>query len=118
LLGITWLPPVFGIYFATRLSGVERPYRSLAKTLIAYGYAARIPVFVITVLAIMGQWGTHHEKFGPDPAQQPSFWAKVGLTAAFQLVAWVFVWTLGTGMLTGGLTLLLLRRRRVAVQPT
>ena len=118
LLGIAWLAPLFGIYFATRLAGVERPYRSLARTLIAYGYAARIPVFVITMVAILAQWGTHYEKFNQDPANQPSFWAKVGLTAIFQLGAWVFVWTLGTGMLAGSLTFLYLKRRRPAILPT
>ena len=119
LLGIAWLAPLFGIYFARRLHGVAHPYRALAKTLIAYGYAARIPVFLITMLAIVNHWDTHYSKFSQPGDPEPSLGMKILFTAIFQLGAWVFVWTLGTGMLTGSLTYLFLRRRRsAAIQPT
>src|SRR4029079_2508348 len=67
LFGIVWLPLIFGPYFAFKL----RPYFSsrkafwlrLWKALRAYCLMARLPVAVITIGAVLGNWGTHYEKF-------------------------------------------------------
>ncbi len=119
VIGIVWLVPIFGIYFAIKLSsrgegpsgagraalfallgilivaagfavafafsqpgmpvaalavGVaaivatvlqHRAWPALFKTLLAYGYFARIPVATIMFFAIKGNWGTHYD--GPPP---------------------------------------------------
>src|SRR6266513_2388187 len=118
LIGITWLAPVFGIYFALKLrkagAGPERAGRAilfgllgiaaivlvsllmlvvsrgyhaqliafcasfaaaaalqyrawpaLFKTLLAYAYAARVPVLIIMFFAMKGSWGTHYDAITP-----------------------------------------------------
>ena len=110
LVGITWLVPIFGIYFALKLSGAGegpvgvgraiglavlglavlvggsiltiapqihlpgkqliglllmvaaaalqfRTWPALSKALLAYGYAARIPVAIVMFFAIRGELG-------------------------------------------------------------
>jgi hypothetical protein len=157
IIGIVWLAPIFGIYFALRLSnpeqrpksfpkaigyaflgalilvvlafarsllGVEhsiygrllygwaifvagalvawRGWPALFKTLLAYGYFARVPVALIMFFAYRGNWGTHYDAVPPDvPA--------LGLLAKYlwlgffpQLVLWV-AYTILSGMLVGTL---------------
>jgi len=120
LVGITWLAPIFGLYFATKLVRAgEVPaslwraigiailgwvvliasnmmgrrfllafgfktmliffwialafagliqflgWPALAKVLLAYGYAARLPVAVVMFLAFQGRWGTHYDALPP-----------------------------------------------------
>ncbi len=110
LLGISWLPPLLGWWFAREIAGrSERPKRELAKTLIAYGFLARLPVLLLTWMAIERGWDTHLTKFGKDNESDPgTFLARMGMAAVAQLGFWVFAWTLGTGMLVGWLYL---RRR-------
>lgn len=156
VVGIVWLVPVFGVYFATRLlrAGhpprsrvwsivgallgvvaipaitllwsrlssspvvqvlafcltlpfvawlVSRPWPALTKTLLAYGLAGRIPVMVIMLLAILGDWGTHYELGRPDlpPLEPPLLkWLVIGLIP--QLGFWVS-FTVIAGSLFGGL---------------
>ncbi len=155
LVGITWLPPIFGIYFALKLArlgrrpkshpraigyallgtvalvvfafapsvlGIEhgfydrllygwfffvfsalitlRGWPELFKTLLAYGFVARIPVALIMFFAFRGNWGTHYDAVPPDvPA--------LGLVAKYlwlgffpQLTLWV-AFTILAGMLFG-----------------
>ena len=72
LVGISWLIPVFGIYFAWVLAkrgeGPERPWKSLGIALLAYAFAARVPVAILMIFAIFGHWGTHYDVPPPDPA--------------------------------------------------
>ena len=116
LLGISWLPPFLGWWFARGIAGrTPRPKRELAKTLIAYGFAARAPVVALTWFALKRGWDTHLTKFGKDNEMDPgTFAGRMAGAAFFQLVPWVFVWTLGTGMLVGWLWL---RRQRVNAKP-
>lgn len=102
LIGIAWLAPVFGVYFATKLEGVPgNRWKNLLKTLFAYGLAARIPVLVIMAFATFGNWGTHYDAFPPSLADKsPMIQFLFGGVVA-QLVFWVSIWTVGTGMLAG-----------------
>jgi hypothetical protein len=64
----------------------------LSKTLVAYAFAARIPVAILMFFAIMGNWGTHY-----DVPPSPDFpemgwvakWFWIGLIP--QLTVWI--WT-------------------------
>jgi len=118
ILGISWLPPVLGWWFARGILGrSDRPKKALAKTLIAYGFAARLPIVVITWIAIQkgDAWDTHFTKFGPDPAKYPTtLTGKMLGTLAAQLGFWIFAWTLGTGMLVGWLWM---RKQRPSAVP-
>lgn len=153
LVGIVWLPIIFGPYFALKLSAAGpgpfsrggaigyallgfvvlvagvfltvkaafraplietgglacmavaialqfRPWPALAKALVAYGYAARVPVVIIMFFAIRGNWGTHYD--GPPPnLPELSFWAKYWQIAVLpQLVFWV-AFTVVIGALFG-----------------
>jgi hypothetical protein len=154
VIGISWLPPVLGVYFAFKLTKAgERPQRTiigivmavvgffaifagayvafaspnkslvrlvlglliialagavqylgwprLFKVLLAYAYAARIPVAIVMFFAIMGDWGTHYDVLPPNSPPIPSFWTKyitIGLIP--QLLLWI-TFTLSTGSLFG-----------------
>jgi hypothetical protein len=119
LVGISWLPFVFGPWFAWKLARRGRAPRSpwkvaglallgivaaiavfagitsiglttgtillafvltaatafvpwkawpeLGKVLLAYGLAARVPVVIVMLAAISGNWGTHYDVMPPDP---------------------------------------------------
>lgn len=116
LLGITWLPLFFGPWFALKL----RPHfqgaalrRQLLRTLLAYGQAARIPVVILTLFALFGEWGTHYEKFPFEVGMA----GKIGVTFFAQLVFWAGAWTCGVGGLAAWLTLKL-RPQAQASRPT
>jgi len=169
IVGIVWLPFIFGPYFAIKLTdagertkgigkgigfavlgfllafgGViiafgPRPnfpgkivvglvmlviaawlqfsaWPSLGKVLLAYGYAARIPVAIIMFFAIRGSWGTHYDAAGPDYTGPTGLWGKwFEIGAIPQLVFWV-VFTLVVGSLFGELAVAIARREKAAPQ--
>ena len=167
IVGITWLAPLFGIYFAVRLvrSGHEPAsygkavgfsvvaaaiamglflygsaltritfheflfyvwgvsllgallvlpaWWSLFKTLLAYAYAARIPVAIIMFLAMRGNWGTHYD-VAPLGVNFAGLWSRYLWLGFFpQLIFWVG-YTVVSGMLFGSLAAGLIRPRRRA----
>jgi hypothetical protein len=114
LIGIVWLPVFFGPYFTHRLrTGAESTWtllKRLLKTLALYGWSARIPVVVVTFLAIAFGWDTHYNKFGPNTAEM-AVWKQVVGTLAFQLVLWSLIWTPLAGGVAGMLFHLATRKR-------
>ena len=112
LIGISWLPPFLGIYFAYRLAGAPgRLWLNLAKTLLLYGLAARIPVIIIMGLAIHGNWGTHYDAFQGNLIHATPMMKFLLGGVLTQLIWWVLIWTLGSGMLTGMIASLFRPRR-------
>jgi hypothetical protein len=164
IVGIAWLVPIFGIYFAVKLLDLGyapegalrvigyaalgllipiavffgiRPlnlgqtaafwiimtaslvgmvvamkgWPALGRTLLAYGLAARIPVALVMLVAILSNWGTHYDVAPPDfPAMSP--WAKWFLIGVVpQLTGWM-AFTVVIGALFAGLTVAALRSRR------
>jgi len=103
VLGISWLPPFLGVYFALKLGGSPRKvWKGLLKTLALYGLAARIPVIIIMGLAIYGNWGTHYDAFPSGNLSEATAAVKFLIGGVFtQLVWWTVIWTVGVGMLTG-----------------
>jgi hypothetical protein len=159
-VGITWLVPIFGIYFAWKLakSGagpgsagkvigfailaiaavmgisfgatalfgqenipalvimevlvtvvglaiISKVWPELFKTLVAYAFAARIPVAILMFFAVMGNWGTHYDVPPPNLPEMGWFakWALIGLLP--QLTVWI-CFTAVIGMLFGGIAAL------------
>jgi hypothetical protein len=150
IVGIVWLVPVFGVYFARKLmSAGEGPagagralgyallglvgfvgavassralnlplagaiavlaivslaaayvaYRgwpSLGRVLLCYGLAARIPVALVMLVAMMANWGTHYELGPPRMPPMGLFpkWLLIGLLP--QLTLWIgFTVVVGT----------------------
>jgi len=117
LIGISWLPPFLGIYFAYKLATAPgKLWKNLFKTLLLYGLAARIPVIIIMGLAIFGNWGTHYDAFPPGSLREATPMAKFLRGGVMtQLVWWVLIWTVGSGMLTG-LIASFIRSRRLKAE--
>jgi hypothetical protein len=172
IVGIVWLVPVFGIYFAFKAAQSAAPPRagktvlsalgglvafvaiafgglkalgldpntpslpsllvftvasavaaaipyagapSLGKVLLAYALAARIPVAIVMLVAMLRNWGTHYDVAPPGFPEMGVLakWALIGLLP--QLTFWV-AFTIVVGSLFGGLALAVLRRKP-ALQP-
>jgi hypothetical protein len=160
VVGIVWLAPVFGVYFALKLSGTGQgtehlgraiahavlgaillvfgfyllnggvirgmrgvvvmwalaalgallqlpPWRSLFEVLLAYAYAARIPVAIVMALATWADWQSHYSAAVPGESKLEMYFL-----AAFipQLVWWV-AFTLVVGLLFGTLATAIMRGR-------
>lgn len=102
VIGITWLAPIFAVYFAIKLAGAPgRLWKNLMTTLFYYGLAARIPVIIIMGLAIFGNWGTHYDAFPAGMAEMSTTMKFLLGAVVTQLVVWVGIWTVGVGTLVG-----------------
>jgi hypothetical protein len=143
IVGISWLPLIFGPYFAVKLArsghgasnvwktfglcvlgmaimaagivllvvpGFKFPgkqilaillivlaptlvtlgWPALFKTLLAYGFAARIPVAVLMFFALRGHWGTHYDALNPSLRVPASFFREYMMVAFLpQMVMWI-----------------------------
>ena len=170
IIGISWLPIIFGPYFALKVAGAgDRPssvgkavgfavlglvvlvlggvlagathmhlsiltlvaflvmlvaafipgigWRSLGNTLLAYAFAARIPVLIVMFLAMRGKggegWGTHYDAVAPMFAQA-AFARKFFYMAILpQMTAWI-AWTAVVGSIIGVIVAAVVRRGKQA----
>lgn len=90
---------------------------ALGRVLFAYGLAARIPVILVMLVAILGNWGTHYDVLPPGVVLEMSPWTKwfvIGVVP--QLTLWI-AFTVAVGALFGGLALVVAERRQTAVRP-
>jgi hypothetical protein len=167
VVGIIWLAPIFGIYFALKLAAnghgpkslvravgfaclgmavvfafsfvgallhlqqhfwvrllyfwtivavaalVTLPgWRDLFRTLVAYAYAARVPVAVVMLFAFWRDWGTHYDAVPADLPEGLSLMTKYLWLGFFpQLTLWVGA-TVLAGMLFGSLAAAIARLPR------
>ena len=89
-----------------------RTWPALSKALLAYGYAARIPVVVLTFFAIRGNWGTHYDALPPGFPEM-SFWTRYIQTALVpQLIFWI-AFTVVVGTLFGSIATAIRGRQNV-----
>ena len=174
LVGISWLPIIFGPYFAVKLTGVgegsssaakaigfsflalavyvlagflfgktiRHPsfltllalvlmlfaafvpgigWRSLGKTLLAYAFAARIPVLIVMYLAMSGNggqgWGTHYDAVAPPFAPLPLATKYLYTAVLPQMTMWIG-WTVVVGSIFGTIVAAVAgRERREASAP-
>jgi len=75
----------------------------LWRALLAYAFAARIPVALLMLVAILGNWGTHYDV--PPPGFPDTYspfvkWVLIGLIP--QLTLWIYMTVIG-GLVTGGI---------------
>ena len=83
---------------------------SLFRALLAYGFAARIPVTIIMFFAIRGAWGTHYD--GPPPGFPegvPWFTKFLLIGAMPQLIVWI-AFTVVVGTLFAGIAVAVTQR--------
>ncbi len=93
-------------------------WRALAGAILAYGFAARIPVAIVMYFAIQGSWGTHYDALPPGYSGPVDFWPKyvmIGLVP--QLVMWV-AYTVVVGSLFGTVVAAIARRGKTAARVT
>ena len=90
-----------------------RGWCALGRVLFYYALAARIPVILITLPAVLGNWGTHYDAAPPGfpemSAMGKFFWSGV----VPQMTIWVG-YTMVVGALFGGIALVVSRRGRSA----
>lgn len=89
----------------------HRGWPALGRVLVAYGLAARVPVAVVMLFAILGRWGTHYDGLPPNmpPMGPVATWAAVGLVP--QLSLWI-TFTVIVGTLLAGVALAVASRTR------
>jgi hypothetical protein len=95
---------------------VLRAWPALGKTLLAYAFAARIPVAIIMLGAILGNWGTHYDVAPPNNPEVDAMaplakWFWIGLLP--QMTGWIF-FTVVVGMIFGALAALVVGKRSPA----
>jgi len=166
-VGISWLVPIFGIYFGLKLSKegagpssagravgfsllglvlfvasmaipvlifkepgslgmiatasagcivtilvLRSAWPAMFKTLLAYGLAARIPVAILMLIAIQGNWGTHYDVPPTDHFPAMNWIMKWLLIGALpQLFIWM-AFTVTVGLLFGSVAVALFHRRK------
>jgi hypothetical protein len=94
-----------------------RGWPALGRVLLAYAFAARIPVALVMLAAILGNWGTHYDVAPPgfeDTRGPLAKWFFIGLLP--QLTVWIG-FTVAVGSLFGALGAALARRRPAVTQP-
>jgi hypothetical protein len=110
-------PPILLVVWLVMAAGAALAWfgwPALGRTLLAYGLASRLPVVVIMLLAMRGNWRTHYDYVGMPPAFQMDFLPRFLWLAFFpQLVFWVGV-TILMGAVAGSLAVVLLLRPRLA----
>lgn len=160
VVGIAWLVPLFGIWFALKLRhlGVPRPrvgrgiavtlaalvsapaigllavvlhlgavgqvvmfclgsvlaiaigrfaWPALGRVLTAYGLAARLPVVLVMLFAMLGHWDSHYALPRPDfPTMDPMpLWLLTGFLPQFTLwIAYTVVFGTLFGLIAGALS--------------
>jgi hypothetical protein len=84
---------------------------ALGRVLLAYAYAARIPVAIVAAVAVWKSWGTHYDVPPPGFPAMPQLgrWLWTGLLP--QMTIWI-AWTVATGALFGALGHWAASRRR------
>jgi hypothetical protein len=110
-------PPILIAVWLTMVAGAALAWAAspaLGRTLLVYGLASRLPVVLVMLLAMRGNWGTHYDYVGVPFALKLDFWPRFLWLAFFpQLVFWV-AFTVLLGSLAGNLAIVLFMRPRLA----
>jgi hypothetical protein len=112
--GLPLAQTIIGIASIAAIFLQRAAWPSLFKALVAYGFAARIPVTIIMFFAIRGNWGTHYD--GPPPGFPegvPWFTKFLLIGAMPQLVVWI-AFTVVVGTLLAGIAVAVTNRGKQA----
>ncbi|HJQ71707.1 MAG TPA: hypothetical protein VKA70_22215 [Blastocatellia bacterium] len=88
----------------------------LCKTLLAFGYAVRIPVAILMYFAIRGRWGTHYDVLPTPDFPDTGFWStyiQIGFLP--QMILWI-AFTVVIGGLFAGVAAAIAGRGKPAVE--
>jgi hypothetical protein len=106
---------ILSVFVAFAIVGVAigiLAWPALGRTLLAYGLAARIPVALLMLVAMLGNWGTHYDARPSTPQMSAlGWWVGIGLVP--QLSFWMW-YTIVFGALFGIVAAAIARRRGAA----
>lgn len=93
----------FGIYVVVSIAALLlglRAWPALGRVLVQYALAARLPVLLVMLLAMLGNWGTHYDVAPPGfPAMSAlAKWFTIGVVP--QLTIWIW-YTVAVGAIFG-----------------
>lgn len=89
-------------------------WSELTRALLLYGFAARIPVMVITLLAVAFGWETHHVALAPGMPEMAG--VELALFASLPQIGFWIPFTVLVGGLFGGIGAMV-GRRKEGVEP-
>jgi len=106
----------FGLFVVLAFAGLALGFRAwpaLGKVLLQYALAARVPVILVMLVAMLGNWGTHYDVAPPDfPAMSAlAKWFVIGVVP--QLSIWIW-FSVVVGMIFGILAAAVAGRRTAA----
>jgi len=115
--GSPWMYLMIILAAGAGLFIARQAWPALFSILFAYGLAARIPVVLVMLMAIMNDWGTHYDVPPPNfPAMAPfAKWMVIGLFP--QLTVWM-AFTVIIGLLFGGMAVALAKRHPALAKAT
>jgi len=99
---------VFVVAFFVGIAIGILAWPALGRTLLAYGLAARIPIALLMLVAMLGNWGTHYDARPTYQMGALGWWVAIGL--APQLSFWMW-YTIVFGALFGIVAAAVARRR-------
>jgi len=102
---------VFVVVFFVGIAIAILAWPALGRTLLAYGLAARIPIALLMLVAMLGNWGTHYDARPSYQMSALGWWVAIGL--APQLSFWMW-YTIVFGALFGTVAAAIARRRGAA----
>jgi hypothetical protein len=81
---------IFAVVSVAGLAVALLAWPALGRVLLAYGLAARIPVVLVMLGAILGNWGTHYDVPPPGAPEMSGLWkwAIIGLLP--QMTVWLW----------------------------
>jgi hypothetical protein len=117
-VGVTWLAPLVGAFFAVNLRGAAHRFRALGAWLAAYALIVRGAVALLMLAATKNGLGSHYDMSSLVRVQHPlsgrvyefvpgSFEQLFALVLAPQLLVWP-AYTVLAGMLGGGVAWVIL----------
>ena len=93
----------FGLFVVLAFAGLAlglRAWPALGKVLLQYALAARVPVILVMLVAMLGNWGTHYDVPPPNFPEMGTLakWFAIGVLP--QLSIWIW-YTVVVGMIFG-----------------
>jgi hypothetical protein len=93
----------FGLFVVLAFAGLAlglRAWPALGKVLLQYALAARVPVILVMLVAMLGNWGTHYDVPPPNFPEMGTLakWFAIGVVP--QLSIWIW-YTVVVGMIFG-----------------
>ena len=113
LSGVVVWQAGFAVVTIVSLLVLRRVWVPFFQTMLCYAFASRIPVIVVMLVAMIGDWGTHYE-LGPPGYPEMNLVTKFILTGLIpQLTAWI-AFTVVYGSFFGGITSLFYQPKTVS----